>query len=108
MTSPGLVPLSVLGSCREICSCAEVVTAQLPNRQATNGELAENTTQPNLPVYTPVLTNSYPLPLPTELRYPQSSAWEERVHHQRTDEFRAAKWALKQLEKSSPPGNADE
>lgn len=82
--------------------------AQLPNGQASNGEFAENNTQSNLPAYTPVLTDSYSFPLPEALRYPRSSAWEERVSHQRADEFRAAKWALEQLEKNSQRENADE
>ena len=81
--------------------------AQLPNRPNSNGELAENTSKPNLAAYTPVLTDNYQFPLPSTLRYPHSSAWEERVSHQRNDAFRAARWAMEQLEKSSPSENAD-
>ena len=81
--------------------------AQLPNRPNSNGELAENTSKPNLAAYTPVLTDNYQFPLPSTLRYPHSSAWEERVSHQHNDAFRAATWAMEQLEKSSPSENAD-
>lgn len=59
-------------------------------------------------VYTPILTDDYRFPLPSALRYPSNPAWDDRERNQHADELRAAKWALQQLEKSSPPEKADE
>lgn len=71
-------------------------------------ESTTGTTPPNTTAYTPTLTDDYLFPLPSALRYPSDSAWDNRERNQHADELKAAKWALQQLEKSLPLDKADE
>lgn len=73
-----------------------------------SSESATETEFPITTAYTPILTGDYFFPLPSSLRYPSDSAWDNKERNQHADELRAAKWALQQLEKSSPPEEADE